>query len=173
MNIQKIMKQAQDAQNKIAEMLSGAGLNEILTNSVSQSQFEPNENIKKQTVMLLNSQTAELDSLRSSILYTGLEVIAHNQNRKHADLRFFEFGSTYHINQGIYSQQKHLCLWLTGKTFEDSWTGKSEKYNFYHLKNLVELVLHKMGHQHFETEISEANPFTFSLSHSSTTRNIW
>lgn len=154
---------AQKLENTVAELLSGFGLNEIWTNSISQSKFEQNEELKKQQVMLLNSQTAELDALRVSMLYSGLEVIAYNQNRKNTDLRFYEFGTTYHKAAQGYQQSRHLALWLTGKTFEGNWIGKAESYSFYHLKNLVEKILHRLGHKVFESEVLEQSPFTFCL----------
>jgi phenylalanyl-tRNA synthetase beta chain len=156
----------QKTENLIAELLSGFGLNEVWTNSVSQSKFEEDEQLKKQQVMLLNSQTAELDSLRTSILYSGLEVIRHNQNRKAADLRFYEFGKTYHKADKAYNEQRHLSVFLTGKSFEDNWIGRGESYSFYHLKNIVEKVLGKLGHHVFEKTSSEESPFEFCMHYS-------
>lgn len=157
---------AQKSENLIADLLSGFGLNEVWTNSVSQSKFEEDESLKNQQVMLLNSQTAELDSLRTSILYSGLEVIRHNQNRKSADLRFYEFGKTYHKNGAAYQEQRHLSVFLTGKSFEDNWVGRSETYSFYHLKNIVEKILSKLGHHLFDKSSSEEKPFEFCLTYS-------
>lgn len=150
-------------ENKVADMLTGAGLNEIWTNSISQSKFEQDEQLQKEQVKLLNSQTTELDSLRTSMLYSGLEVIAYNQNRRHTDLRLYEFGSTYHVVDGAYTQRRHLALWLTGKTREDNWIGKGDKYNFYHAKALALAVLNKLGHYSFDREYTEEQPYTFAL----------
>ncbi|MFN8285685.1 MAG: phenylalanine--tRNA ligase subunit beta [Chitinophagales bacterium] len=154
---------SQKLENTVAEMLSGFGLNEIWTNSITQSKFEQDEEIKKQQVTLLNSQTVELDALRASMLYSGLEVIAYNQNRKNTDLRFYEFGTTYHKATEGYQHKRHLCIWLTGKTFETNWAGKAESYSFYHLKNLAERVMHRLGHKQFELEVTEEAPYAFSL----------
>src|SRR6202035_1622390 len=95
--------------------------NEIWTNSVTQSKYEQDEGLKQQQVKLLNSQTAELDSLRTSLLYSGLEVIAYNQNRKAHNLRLYEFGTTYHKVEGKYVEKRHLTLFLTGRTSENNW----------------------------------------------------
>lgn len=150
-------------ENVVAGLLTGAGLNEIWTNSVSQSKFETEKELQKQQVKLLNSQTAELDSLRTSMLYSGLEVISYNQNRKQPFMRLFEFGSTYHWLNSSYNQQNHIALWFTGNTFEDNWVGKSEPYNYYHLKSIVMQVLNRLGHYHFEREYFESDPFSFAL----------
>ncbi|MES2622518.1 MAG: phenylalanine--tRNA ligase subunit beta [Bacteroidota bacterium] len=153
----------QKIENVVAEMLSGAGFSEMWTNSVTQSKFEEDEQLKQQQVKLLNSQTAELDSLRTSMLYSALEVVAYNQNRKAADLRLYEFGKTYRKEAGKYIEEKHLQILLTGKSTEDNWLLKGASYNFYHLKTFVTNVLHRLGHYQFEKEVTEKNPFTFSL----------
>lgn len=150
-------------ENVVAGLLTGAGANEIWTNSVTQSKFEKEEKLQKQQVKLLNSQTVELDSLRTSMLYSGLEVIAYNQNRKQSNMRLFEFGSTYHSINDSYNQQKHIALWFTGNTIEDNWVGKSEPYNFYHLKSTVMQLLNRLGHYYLEQEYSEDAPFSFAL----------
>ena len=155
--------EAQKTENTVAEMLSGAGFNEMWTNSVTQSKYEEDEQQKQEQVKLLNSQTADLDSMRTSMLYSGLEVIAYNQNRKATDLRLYEFGSTYHKVAGKYEQRRHLTLFLTGKTSEHNWLDKGASYGFYHLKSFVMNVLHRMGHHQFEKEISEEAPFAFNL----------
>ena len=155
---------AQKTENQIAEMLSGAGFNEIWTNSVTQSKFEEDEQLRQQQVKLINSETSELDSMRTSMLYSGLEVIAYNNNRKAGNLRLYEFGRTYTKTDGKYLQARHLTIFLSGKTAEDNWLEKGAAFNFYNLKAFVVNVLNKLGHHHFETVITEAAPFAFSLS---------
>jgi len=149
-------------ENIAANLLTGAGFHEIMTNSVSQSKFEQDEELKKQQIMLLNSQTAELDSLRTSMIYSGLEVIAYNQNRKNADLRLYEIGKTYHKADSGYIQKQHLTLFLTGADAEDNWLEKGKKYSFYHLKSYVDNLLIRFGiHQH-TSSVVESLPFIFA-----------
>ena len=155
---------AQKTENLIAEMLSGAGFNEIWTNSVTQSKFEEDELLKQQQVKLLNSQTAELDSLRTSMLYSGLEVIAYNNNRKATNLRLYEFGKTYTKVVDKFIESRHLTIFLSGKNVDDNWLEKGTPYSFYSLKSVVMNLLNKLGHQQFETTIAENAPFSFSLS---------
>lgn len=154
---------AQKLENTVAGMLSGAGFSEIWTNSVTQSKFEEEEMLKQQQVLLLNSQTTELDSLRTSMLYSALEVVAHNQNRKASDLQLYEFGSTYHKAEGSYLQKRHLQILLTGKTSGDNWLQKGGTFSFFHLKAIVTNVLSRLGHFNFETETDETNPWLFAL----------
>ena len=149
-------------ENIAANFLTGAGFHEISTNSVSQSAFEKDEELKKQQILLLNSQTAELDSLRTSMIYSGLEVIAYNQNRKNADLRLYEIGKTYHKADKGFEQKQHLSIFLTGLDEQDNWLEKGAKYNFYHLKSYVDNLLIRFGiHQHTNVVV-ESSPFTFA-----------
>jgi phenylalanyl-tRNA synthetase beta chain len=97
------------------------------------------------------------------MLYSGLEVIAYNQNRKMSDLRFYEFGKTYHKPENVYQEQLHLSLFLTGQTLSESWLGKGDKYNFYHLKQLVHMILTKLGHHHFSQTVHQQSPFDYAL----------
>lgn len=149
-------------ENIAANLLTGAGFHEITTNSVSQSKFEQDEELKKQQILLLNSQTAELDSLRTSMIYSGLEVIAYNQNRKNADLRLYEIGTTYHKSDKGYTQKQHLSLFLTGADAEDNWQEKGAKYNFYHLKSYVGNLLTRFGVHEYSNSVVESLPFAFA-----------
>lgn len=149
-------------ENTAAALLVGAGFSEISTNSISQSKFEQEEALKQQQIMLLNSQTAELDSLRTSMLYSGLEVIAHNQNRKAGDLRLYEIGKTYHRNKDTFTQQQHLVLFLTGQDIADNWLSKGRKYDFYHLQSYVSNVLARFGIHEYTSTVIESSPFAFA-----------
>ncbi|MCX6199789.1 MAG: phenylalanine--tRNA ligase subunit beta, partial [Bacteroidetes bacterium] len=154
----------QKTENTIAELLSGAGFNEVWTNSVTQSKFEEDEALRLQRVMLLNSQTTELDSLRTSMLYSLLEVVAYNQNRKATDLRLFEFGKTYLRNtEKDFSESRKLVLLLSGKSSADNWLTKGTAFDFYHLKSFVTNILNRLGHYTFEKEVSETHPYNFNL----------
>jgi phenylalanyl-tRNA synthetase beta chain len=151
-------------ENVVANLLTGSGFHEISTNSISQSKFEQDEALKQQQILLLNSQTAELDSLRTSMLYSGLEVIAHNQNRKQTDLRLYEIGKTYHKSKdGFgYGQHQHLVLFLTGQDADDNWLTKGKKYDFYHLKSHVDNLLHRFGVHQYDSTVIESSPFVFA-----------
>ena len=154
----------QKTENTIAELLSGAGFSEVWTNSVTQSKFEEDEALRLQQVTLLNSQTTELDSLRTTMLYSLLEVVAYNQNRKATDLRLFEFGKTYHrIAEKIFSEKRKLVLLLCGKSSLNNWLTKGTAFDFYHLKSFVTNVLNRLGHYTFEKEVSETHPYNFNL----------
>jgi len=139
--------QKETYQEKIAGFLVGAGFNEIMTNSITNSAYFTEEELKT-SVKMLNNLSAELDIMRPSMLETGLESVAYNLNRKNNNLRFFEFGRTYSITgAGKYNEQDHLCLYLTGNTHEDGWKHKGEKMDFYLLKGIAAQLLQITGVQ--------------------------
>ncbi len=130
-----------DLKEKIAGFLTGLGFNEILTNSITNSKYFSEDELAS-SVKLLNNLSSELDVMRPSMLPTAMEVIAFNQNRKNADIKFFEFGKTYESSEaGSYRESNHLCLYVTGNTTQNHWKGKGKEADVYFLKGVVESIL--------------------------------
>jgi len=100
---------------------------------------------------MLNPLSNDLAVMRQSMLFSGLEAIAYNNNRKKNNLRFFEFGKTYHQFNDKRVENKHLSLFLTGNRNEDSWIGSKEKSDFYLLKSIIENTLLRLGIYEIET----------------------
>jgi phenylalanyl-tRNA synthetase beta chain len=95
---------------------------------------------------MINNLSAELNIMRPSLLETGLESISWNLNRKNADLLFFEFGKTYSSSQpGLYKEDNHCCLYLTGSRQSESWKGKPVPVDFYYLKGLCSAICKLSG----------------------------
>ena len=143
-------------QNLVAEQLVGCGFNEILNNSLTRAAYYdglesyPSNHL----VMLMNPLSADLNSVRQTLLFGGLESIAHNANRKNADLKFFEFGNCYYFDADkknpektldAYSEDYHLGLWVTGKRVSNSWAHADENSSVYELKAYVENILKRLG----------------------------
>lgn len=143
-------------QNLVAEQLVGCGFNEILNNSLTRAAYYDGMETyaAKNLVMLLNPLSADLNCMRQTLLFGGLESIAHNANRKNADLKFFEFGNCYHFDAekknpekvlAPYSEDYHLSLWVTGKMVSNSWAHADENSSVYELKAYVENILKRLG----------------------------
>lgn len=122
---------SQKLQNLISEQLVGCGFNEILNNSLTAaSYYEGLETYKNENlVYLMNPLSNDLNVMRQTLLFGGLESIQHNANRKNADLKFFEFGNCYFYNAekknpekvlAAYAEEYHLGLWVTGKRVSNS-----------------------------------------------------
>jgi phenylalanyl-tRNA synthetase beta chain len=142
---------------KLADALVGMGFHELLTNSITNSAYF-NEEQQGKAVRLVNSLTTELDVLRPSMLPTALEVLAFNINRRQIDLRCFEFGKTYSTTGiGQYSEQNHLCLYITGQVMPQSWKGKAVPADLYYVTGIVEVLLRLAG-IHAEPVVGEEVP---------------
>jgi phenylalanyl-tRNA synthetase beta chain len=130
---------------KLANQLTGMGFNEVFTNSITNSAYYSEETLGT-AVKMINNLSAELDILRPSMLHTGLEVIAHNINRKNTDLLLFENGKTYLDNgPGNYVEQKHLSLYISGDASATSWNQKAVKTDYYFVKGICEKLLQASG----------------------------
>jgi phenylalanyl-tRNA synthetase beta chain len=149
-------------QQGIAAQLAENGFHEIVCNSLSKgSYYENNADFDAaKCVSLLNPLSSDLDVMRQSLLYSGLEVIAYNQKRKQTDLRLFEFGKTYLRSDSGYHETKHLSLFLCGRKMQEGWNSTQAPVDFYQLKGYVMNVCNRLGVA--VTGMSEISDETFS-----------
>jgi phenylalanyl-tRNA synthetase beta chain len=133
---------------KIASLLSGQGFAEILTNSLTNSQyFEKADAPDASLVRILNYNSQDLNVMRPTLLTSGLEVVRHNLNRRQRDLKLYEFGKTYHLGEnGKYKEKNVLGLWLTGNATAETWQHPSAKVAFHDVAGAVQQVLAALGH---------------------------
>jgi phenylalanyl-tRNA synthetase beta chain len=140
--------------NTTADLLCGSGFTEIMSNSLTNANYlELLASAKGNEVELLNPLSPELSILRPTLLFSGLEAISYNQNRKNADLKLFEFGKTYKKSEvkseklkvNPFSEESHLALFLTGKKQAESWDSQKGSVDFFHLKSFVDNVLERLG----------------------------
>lgn len=134
--------------NTISDLLCGFGFTEIMSNSLIDSNYLGLlASEKDKAVELLNPLSPELNILRPTLLFSGLEAIAYNQNRKNADLKLFEFGKAYRAQQGKekLSETNHLALFLCGKKQTESWNSQKGSVDFFHLKAFTDNILKRLG----------------------------
>ena len=138
--------------NLVSEQLVGEGFNEILNNSLTKSSYYGDK--QDTLVHIMNPLSSDLNVMRQTLLFGGLESIQHNVNRKRQNLRFFEFGNVYTFDpekkndddpMQAYKEQNHAALWVTGKRVEGSWAHKNEDSTFYELSAYVENILRRIG----------------------------
>lgn len=143
-------------QNLISEQLCGSGFNEIMNNSLTRSAYydELTTYPVSHCVMLMNPLSADLNGMRQTLLFGGLESIEHNAKRKNGNIRFFEFGNCYDFNAenkkegetlAEFSEDYRLGLWVCGNRVENSWAHADEKSTVYELKAYVENILVRLG----------------------------
>ena len=142
--------------NLVSEQLVGAGFNEILNNSLTKGAYYEGHNAypAENCVKIMNPLSTDLNVMRQTLLFGGLESIQHNVNRKRGNLRFFEFGNVYTFSpekqndddpMQAYKEQYHCALFVTGKRVEGSWAHANEDSNYYELSAYVENILRRIG----------------------------
>ena len=94
---------------------------------------------------MLNPLSNDLSTMRQSLLFSGLEALAYNHNRKKTDLKLFEFGKSYHNYPSGYEEKKHLTLFLTGNSNQENWTGTQKPTDFFLFKGYVNAALERLG----------------------------
>lgn len=144
---------------KLCNYLAGSGFHEIFTNSITNSNFY-SEDVLNRSVKMINSLSAELNIMRPEMLQAGLQVIAHNNNRKNFNLRLFEFGKTYAVAEtGGYTEKMHLAFYLSGNVQEADWQSKASKADFFYLKGAIENSFSLLGIQGIAYEPVEKDGF--------------
>lgn len=163
--------------NLVAEMLTAQGFNEIWSNSLTKASYY--ENLKdfkaEQTVIILNPLSADLNGMRQTLLFGGLESIAYNANRQSKNLKFYEFGNCYFYKgtqlkeqpANNYWEENHLGLFVTGNKEQENWTTKEDSASFFGLKSYAEKILKRLGLLNQNTQVgsSESELFSDGLSY--------
>lgn len=157
-------------QNIVGNLLASKGFYEIMANSLTNPSYVKHiEGLKEEhTINMLNPLSSDLSAMRQSILFSGLEAISHNINRKRQNLKLFEFGKTYHQYTSERVENKHLSLLVTGNKTEDGWAVSTKKSDFYFLKAIIENALERLGLSNCSTDYTKDSVFsegiTFTLS---------
>ncbi len=138
--------------NSLADFLSNNGFYEIATNSLTKSSYYNNDELKN-AVKIINPLSSDLDCMRMHFLPSFLEAISYNHNRKNYDLKFYEFGKTYFVedkNQSTgvnvlagFAEKSHLTMAICGRKEAENWNTKNESLNYYNIKSFVVSVLQK------------------------------
>lgn len=149
-------------QNIVAELLSANGFNEIMSNSLTTPEYIKlsEQLLEQQNVTILNPLSGDLSVMRQSLLFSGLEAVSYNINRKNADLKFYEFGKIYKKHFNEYIENKHLALFITGNKNAESWIEKSQKSDFFLLKSYLMTVFNRLGIKDLRTSVLSDDIFS-------------
>ena len=157
----------------VSDLLSSNGFSEIMSNSLTNSKYYENSDWQEENhVKILNPVSADLDILRQTLLFSGLEAIERNQNRQKPNLRFYEFGNIYRLNQETaiqdsalekYEETQYLALFLTGRKHPESWSTDDDKTDFYQLKGFMDNIISRLGIGKPGIHSEEAKPGVFDV----------
>ncbi len=150
----------ENVQNLVADMLTANGFLEIWCNSLTRATFSKNPS---EAVEILNPLSSDLNVMRQSLLHPALESVAYNQNRKNSDLKFYEFGKTYHLIDGKYIERPRLLVLITGGKQSEQWNHTTNSSTFYNLKAAVDGIIGRLGLANFQSEELNDENFNYGL----------
>jgi phenylalanyl-tRNA synthetase beta chain len=153
-------------QNIVGNQLNSQGFHEMMANSLTTASYvQLSEMLKvEHNVTMLNPLSNDLATMRQSLLFSGLEAISYNINRKNADLRLFEFGKSYHKFLSGFEEHKHLTLFLTGNRNQENWTNPQKPSDFFLFKGYVEGILSRLGIQKTLNTPAKSDVFSEGIS---------
>ena len=153
---------AEDIRNVISDLLSNCGFLEAMNNSLTKAEYSSfiTELDVNQNIELINPISQDLNAMRQTLLFSGLQNIAYNYNRKNIDVKLYEFGKTYHKIDGCNVENQHLQLLVSGRLYKENWNSDLDKVNFFFIKEVVEHILSRLGLNNFVS--SEGNGWGMS-----------
>ncbi|PKH51993.1 phenylalanine--tRNA ligase subunit beta [Tenacibaculum sp. Bg11-29] len=149
-------------ENIVADQLTALGFNETMANSLTKAEYVAlSEDLNEEyNVEMLNPLSNDLKVMRQSLLFSGLESVAYNINRKNNALKLYEFGKTYHKYESGYQEDKHLTLFITGNRTKDSWKTETQTSDFFYLKGIVTSLLTRLGLGNLKTSPIKSDMFS-------------
>jgi phenylalanyl-tRNA synthetase beta chain len=149
-------------ENIVANQLTTLGFNETMANSLTKEEYSSfSENFKSEfNVTMLNPLSNDLKVMRQSLLFSGLESISYNLNRKNNSLKLYEFGKTYHKYEKGYQEDKHLTIFVSGARTKDTWTSLTQNSEFFYLKGIVMSILERIGVTNIKTSPVKSDVFS-------------
>lgn len=137
----------------VSESLSGNGFHEIMCNSLTKKGYYSNLTTlpEAKTAEIINPLSSDLNGMRQTLLFGGLEAVLHNSNHRNPNLKLFEWGNCYSLvgadknSLTSYSESLKLGMWITGTSCPESWERKSEDVSVYHIKAFVNSLLERLG----------------------------
>lgn len=154
-------------QNVVGGLLTGLGFHEMMANSLTSPDYiKLSEDLKEEfNITMLNPLSRDLSSMRQSLLFSGLEALSYNINRRATDLKFYEFGKTYHKMPSGYEEPKHLTLFITGNKNAESWTSPQKTSDFFLFKGHINTILSRFGIEKFQSEPTASDVFAEGLAY--------
>ncbi|HEX8607684.1 MAG TPA: phenylalanine--tRNA ligase subunit beta [Pedobacter sp.] len=150
----------EQTQHFIADMLTANGYLEILCNSLTKGAYSKKP---EEAVHILNPLSSDLNVMRQDLLMPALESVAYNLNRKSTDIKFYEFGKTYHLINDTYVERPRLLLVLSGAVQSEQWNQKGSQVSFYNLKSAVDAVIGRLGISNYQSEELSDENYAFGL----------
>ena len=159
------VKDLNKLQYRLSEILAGQGYFELITNSLTKPSYVEKSGFldASKSVEIYNKLSEDLGVMRQTLLFSGLEVLAHNINRRQTDLKCFEFGTIYSKAETGYQENRRLAIFHSGNRSAESWIEPSKGFGFADIYSTVEKILEKLNVEPSAVSIVESAPFTYGL----------
>jgi len=145
--------------NKVSSQLVANGFFEIMTNSLTKPKYAKLEGRNTdESVVILNKLSEDLEVIRQSLLFPGLEVLAHNINRRQKDVKVFEFGKAYFKKDNSYIEHEQISMFITGDAVPEHWKAQQQSSDFYDLKSAVIDLIGKVTISALTSDLMSENP---------------
>ncbi|MFZ9186973.1 MAG: phenylalanine--tRNA ligase subunit beta [Algoriphagus sp.] len=161
------VKDVAKLQYRLTELLANQGYFELVTNSLTSPKYVENAGFldASTTVEIYNKLSEDLGVMRQTLLFSGLEVVAHNINRRQTDLKCFEFGTVYQKKaEGGYNESRRLAIFQSGNRTSESWVEPAKPFGFNDLYATVTRIFERLNVEASEVEVIETAPFAYGLS---------
>jgi len=163
----------QQLQNKVSYYLVSNGFVEAMNLSISNAKYYDDHNWEGTPIVpLLNNLNADLDVMRGTMLFAGLENIRHNINRQNNNVALFEFGKTYWKEEAAYAETENLSLFLSGQAANESWESDQKPFNFYHIKNSIDQIFNQLGIDGYSIDDQTEAHYEYNLSYQKNNKTI-
>lgn len=147
-------------QSQVSDMLTANGFVEILSNSLTKSAYSEG---REDAVKVLNPLSSDLDTLRQTLLYSGLEAIAYNQNRKNSDLKLYEFGRVYSVGESGYNENFRMSVFITGQKLAEHWNQVAQPVSYFNLKAAVDAIVRRLNIQGLTQSTVQVDGFSQAI----------
>jgi len=163
----------QQLQNKVADHLVAQGLIEAMNLSITNAKYYSDHQwADKAGVPLLNNLNADLNVMRATMLFSGLENIRHNINRQNSNVALFEFGKTYWKKTDDYQEMDNLSIFLSGQRANENWQKDQQKQDIYQIKSITEELLHLLGVSNYEVDELDHPYLDYGLSYQKNNKTL-
>ena len=156
-------------QNMLSDLLTANGFNEIMSNSLTKSAYSSDLD---KAVKILNPLSSDLDVMRQTLLYSGLEAVAYNQNRRAADLKLYEFGKVYEMADEKYVENQRFAIFITGADIAEQWNQKAKQVSFYNLKAIVDGIVNRLNINDVVVEDSTCKKLAYGLKYTKNNKQL-
>ncbi|MGV4439609.1 phenylalanine--tRNA ligase subunit beta [Ornithobacterium rhinotracheale] len=150
----------------ISDLLITHGFNEAMNLSMYKKEYNDWLGFsEKNSVTLINSLSQDVSTMRRSLLPSLLSNLDYNIKRRNSNIKLFEFGKSYRVENGKYIETPHLALAVTGDVAGENWHEKSRSVSFFYLKGVVEQILEKFKAQNTKGAELKKDYFTYALNY--------